>query len=700
MANFHPDKARYVPGDEVVLSAELHNNSGAAFQGPLTLRLSHLGEEVLKHTIDLSLAPGEVRTETLTLEAPGPDFRGYLATIRAGSGQPVSTGVDVSSTATRFPRYGYLSDFTQGGRKAGLDGVRRLSQEFHVNMYQFYDWFWRHERFFKEEGGRKSESWIDIFGRENSLTVVKDLVQAVQDNNALAMSYVMSYAARENYEQSGPISPDWGLYDGKTPATQQGIHFGHGPSMFLFDPGNRDWQDWMLGQYTEAINELGFDGLHIDQFGPRHDDYKADGMPANLPEGFASFLDSMRQGLVANNPDKSVFTFNLVDGEADGWAVREVAGSDTCDFLFSELWYKANTYGDLLRYIENLHALGGGKAVVLAGYLNYNEKTGPILEAEDAATLDGVGLAGNHAGFTGSGFVDGFAEQGDALAWTIQGPGRKSLASLVFRFANGGGSEAARSLYVNDRFVTKVRFGTQGGWDRWSDDTSVQVVLGPGENTIRLAYDEGDSGALNIDHLRLGEFDEDSMRLQNAVMFASGATHIQFGDNIQALAHEYYPNRTKSLTTSQLRVMRRNYDFITAYENLLFDPDLERLGTAEDSLRITTGQPLEESEQGRIFTVQRSKPGYDVLHLVNLMGVDNELWRDAAPTPEFQENVGVRYYAENPDEIASVKLASPDFRTGEAQRLEFVRGSDDRGEFIEFTVPVLNYWDMLFMERK
>ncbi|MFO7597062.1 MAG: glycoside hydrolase family 66 protein [Desulfocurvibacter africanus] len=704
ITSFHPDKARYSPGEEIALIVEIRNRSRDAFMVPLALAVSHLGQEVHTDSREMSLAPDETVTETFTFPAPEPDFRGYLANVTVGEGEPAGTGIDVSSTATRFPRYGYVSDFTLAGQAESEEGIRELSQEFHLNMFQFYDWFWRHEKFIKREGGEISLAWTDLFGRVNVWPVILELVNTAHEYNSLALSYVMSYAAREDYEQLWPISPSWGLFDGRAGVNQLSVNLNLGPGapaaqLFLFNPANEGWQDWIIEQYVEAINLAGFDGLHIDQLGPRYDVFLANGEPADLPEAFVSFLDRVDQRLEENDPDRAVSIFNLVDGEVEGWAVPEVASADNTDILFSELWFETNTYAELLAYIEYLHELGGERAVVLAGYSNYNQAIGPIREAEEAASLNGVEVAALDEGFTGTGYVEDFVDRGDSITWYFEGNEEPTDVTFVARYANATDVPATRNVYLDDRLIGTMQFSPRDHWSTWALDAWAQAEVGPGRHSLRIAYDRDNIGVVNIDHLQFGEFDEDSVRLQNAVMFAGGASHIQLGDDIQALAHEYYPNRTKSLTASLRRALRHYYDFITAYENLLFDPDIERLGHAGDSLRITTGQPVEPPGAGRIFTLLRRKQGYDILHLINLVGVENEFWRDRTPTPEFQENVGLRYYAESPEEIGAVWLASPDYDAGKAEQLEFSTGQDESGGYIAFSVPRLDYWDMIVMER-
>jgi len=45
------------------------------------------------------------------------------------------TYMDVSSVATRFPRYGYVSEFSLAERDRSRDNIATLAQEFHLNPW-------------------------------------------------------------------------------------------------------------------------------------------------------------------------------------------------------------------------------------------------------------------------------------------------------------------------------------------------------------------------------------------------------------------------------------------------------------------------------------------------------------------------------------------------------------------------------------
>lgn len=44
-------------------------------------------------------------------------------------------------------------------------------------------------------------------------------------------------------------------------------------------------------------------------------------------------------------------------------------------------------------------------------------------------------------------------------------------------------------------------------------------------------------------------------------------------------------------------------------------------------------------------------------------------------------------------------LTSPDFNNSVMSSLEFKKGSDKMGSFVEVKVPALKYWDMLVFEK-
>lgn len=183
-----------------------------------------------------------------------------------------------------------------------------------------------------------------------------------------------------------------------------------------------------------------------------------------------------------------------------------------------------------------------------------------------------------------------------------------------------------------------------------------------------------------------GLFNAPGVRLIDAAIFASGGAHIEIGDDCRLLENEYFPSRNLVPGPDLTRALVREYDFLTAYENLL------RGGLVADTGAITIGG-------GTIWAFAKSGGGFHVLHLINLTGQKDTLWRDdnadkPAPTP--QTNLAVRDYADL-GTIKNIYWASPD-RDIAPIPLTFTRGMDVRGPYVSFTLPRLDYWDMVFMQ--
>jgi hypothetical protein len=698
-----PDKARYAPREEVTLTARVLAGPQQAYEGPVDLSVYHLDRVVHTERRDARVEAGATGEFTFRWTPPADDFTGYLAVAEAGN-STATTGVDVSSSPFRYPRYGYVSDYDPAvSAQERNRRIDRLSREYLVNAYQLYDWSWRHEKLVETApDGQVVPVWTDLFGRPIAWSAITEYVNAIHGRGAAALGYVMLYAAREGYAERWPISPAWGLF--AQPGAREQLHtqYGNDVFLFLFDPMNPGWQAWEIGEYTQAVERTGFDGVHIDQLGPRFDVYLADSSKVDLATRIAPFLEKTDQELARAHPDRAACTFNLVDGAVDGWATREVATSNACDFLYSEIWFKTNTYDELRRFTEYLRGLGGRRALVFAAYSQFGEEVGPIQEAE-AARLRAAEVAADHPGYTGTGFVAGLDRPGAAITWSVDLDEPQNV-SLVFRFANASGRVAQRHVSVDGARVSDVSFFASDDWSTWSSDAYVAVSLGSGRHDVELSFQPGDEGAVNVDHLALGSFDEEAVRLADAVMFASGATHIEIGDDLAALAAEYYPNRSKSVTPSLQRALRRLYGFAAAYENLLFAPELEPFDPAtlpldvrpaSLPLEVLSGQALSDHGPGVIYPIFRHAPDAEIVHLVNLIGVDDDQWRNTAPPPEPQTDLRIRYRLLPGSRATSMFVASPDLQEGRPIPLSFTTGESENASFVEATIPRLDYWDMV-----
>ncbi len=699
--NISTDKARYQPTSNAVISVDLVNPSTTAWSGVITLKITHLENVIETLTQSASLTASQSKTITFTWQLPSTDFTGYLVKASSSADDYSTTAIDCSSNFSRFPRYGYIPEFPEGQTQAQSDAmVSELTKDYHINAFQFYDWMWRHETLIKRQAGVISPTWQDLFNRTISWQTIQNNISSVQSNNAKAMAYVMSYAAREGYEQFG-INPAQGFYSDKNHANQLNVDFGDGQTYLkLFNPKDKIWQIKMCQEYADAINTAGFDGLQIDQMGQRNNIYDYLGRPVYLQDTFSDLVNASKTHLTTNNPQKNALTFNIVDGTVDGWAMKDVTANAKTDFSFSEIWWESNSYNDMKNYIEQVRTRTDGKALVLAAYMNYKDNCGLRYEAENA-TRHNTSVATNHTGYTGTGFVDSFDAVGDYVEFSVpvQEAGNYSY---VFRYANSIGAAANRNVYVDGTLIGRVECKNLSSWDSWAHDATISSHLGVGTHTIKIAYDSNNSGAINLDSLTLGTFDENSVRLANATFAASGASHIELGtgkDHANMLSHEYYPANGKSMREPLREAMSKQYDFITAYENLLYDADINYSDGGLQNISIAGEQVSGSGENNKIWYINRQKDDYQILHLINLTGENDTQWRNATSQPVIKNNMAVKYYVGPDTNIANVYVASPDNNEGISQELTFTTGTDDRGTYVSFTVPKLEYWSMIYLKR-
>jgi dextranase len=193
-------------------------------------------------------------------------------------------------------------------------------------------------------------------------------------------------------------------------------------------------------------------------------------------------------------------------------------------------------------------------------------------------------------------------------------------------------------------------------------------------------------------------FNAPGVLLADAVIFASGASHIELGDGTRMLSGEYFPADTKFAVPPELiPELRHYYDFLTAYENVL-----RYEVTPADAAISVTGQPSSPyGVPNTIWTIARRKGGKTMIHLINLLGSDDPHWRDIhadRPAAPLLTNVKVRVAIDQ--DVAAAGWASPDVDGGKFHALSMTLG-DDKGErYVELVIPTLRYWDMILLDNR
>ncbi len=125
-------------------------------------------------------------------------------------------------------------------------------------------------------------------------------------------------------------------------------------------------------------------------------------------------------------------------------------------------------------------------------------------EAEEGKLSGGAGITGEHQGYSGGGFVDGFGTQGAGVTFHVETAG-KGAYDVGLRYANGPhpfhGTKKV-SVYVNGEKVRQTSLPPTGSWTTWSTRNE-RLTLRKGHNTVTYRYDAGDDGHVNLDMIHL-----------------------------------------------------------------------------------------------------------------------------------------------------------------------------------------------------
>lgn len=350
----YPDRAFYRLGDRVRVLVRLANAWGEPVQVRLAGSIAFLADEVAGLERDLILRPGEqivgLDWQPLTGSQKGYGVDLQMLDDRGVVLDTAATAFDVLEGWTQAPRYGFLTDFSPG--RADIAETMEWLTRYHINGLQFYDWMYRHEDFLTDE-----EPYRDPLGRLLSRRTVEALIDAAHRRNIAAMPYTAIYGASVPFCQA---HPDWVLRKANGEPFLFGENF-----LCIMDPSpDSPWTQHLMDEFTEVMRETGFDGIHLDQYGNPKSGIDAQGKPVDLAEVIPIFIQLTKATVAAVRSDATV-VFNAVNN----WPIETVAPASQ-DFVYIEVWPPHTLYRDLWKLIVNAQRLSGGKAVVLAAYID------------------------------------------------------------------------------------------------------------------------------------------------------------------------------------------------------------------------------------------------------------------------------------------------------------------------------------------
>lgn len=336
--DLYPVKGRYSPGEPVSLILETPPD----FADEAVITCMHLESRLFEARYPVIGG----RTEMLLPEFSG-DFLGLGVRVQLlNEGilkDTLYTAADISA-AGHVVRYGFLSDF---GTEDMDDGDVVSMAKYHINLVQFYDWSYRHDQLVPP-----TEEFLDMMGKRNSLKSVRRKIEACQSRGMGAIAYAAIYAASRPFWEG---HRDWGLY------ALPGKPLVFIDTFYFMNIGKScPWHGHIIEQYRKAMDEVGFDGIHMDTYGYPKTALNASGELCELKEQLPQLIDDTAAQLRASGHAP-----RLIFNNVGAWPVESTMRT-WVEAVYVEVWPPYERLHHLKELI--LKAKPSGKPVVLAAY--------------------------------------------------------------------------------------------------------------------------------------------------------------------------------------------------------------------------------------------------------------------------------------------------------------------------------------------
>lgn len=206
-------------------------------------------------------------------------------------------------------------------------------------------------------------------------------------------------------------------------------------------------------------------------------------------------------------------------------------------------------------------------------------------------------------------------------------------------------------------------------------------------------------------------FNTPGVMYQEAADLATGAHHAWMVDGEQStgngarfISNDDYPMGNMIAAPSDM--VQKEYDYQTfgvANEKML------RLNISASTVSdpsITSGATgSTTAAAGSVWMFQNHRSGFDILHLLNYQQMSTTSFSDVndnaanAAAPTTTGNIAIKMYYTSGGTLGNLYFASPDVNHGVPQNISYTTGSDTSGSYITFTLPSLQYWDMVWLEN-
>jgi dextranase len=349
IAAFGPTRPWFAPGCLAQVEVELLATTATTVRA--TFELVDL-DRVLARIERSFRVPAARSRRAVSMALPVAARHGYGLRVELawnGGRAAAASAVEALDGWWESPRHAAITEFQSPARTARAVTALRA---WHVTVVQDYDWMYRHYRYEPPAG----DTFVDALGRHVSHAAVRAGIRAGHRAGIATLAYGSVYGAEREYVDE---HPDERVFDG------DGAPVSLGETFYINDlRPNRPWRRRLLAEYAHACRRFGFDGIHMDTYGPPHAAIAADGQaidfagvyPGLIAEAATTVASARRGGRVL---------FNCVEG----FPLQQVARAATAA-LYLELWPPDAAYGDIARWIDRARQLGEGRAVVIAAYIS------------------------------------------------------------------------------------------------------------------------------------------------------------------------------------------------------------------------------------------------------------------------------------------------------------------------------------------
>ena len=208
-----------------------------------------------------------------------------------------------------------------------------------------------------------------------------------------------------------------------------------------------------------------------------------------VEEDYANKQIAVSLPALAEASTLQVYTDKPTQVKLDNTALTQYANLEGLKNASQGWYYDVSTH---LAYVK-----AGASAVARDITL---DGVGAVPYEAEFATRQDVGVNTNHAGYEGTGFVDGFNSTGSYIEFDIYAPAG-GVYNLDIRYS-AGTTSAVRTLYVDGTLHSAFSLTKTANWDSW-DTKRIPVFLTQGGNKIRIAYDPNNYAGINIDNIRI-----------------------------------------------------------------------------------------------------------------------------------------------------------------------------------------------------